>query len=102
MFTRASESYVVHRFKTDVRMLPQFGPLEALSADTPGQARNGGERNADVQHARGERMRKPPVTRSLRTSGGEGLRQRGPSPEPLTQKRFRPALNGGASTQEIR
>jgi hypothetical protein len=46
--------YVESRFKTDVRMLPQFGPLEVATADTLGKARNGSQPNAGSQHSRGE------------------------------------------------
>jgi hypothetical protein len=45
---------VVNRLKTDVRMLPQFVPLEAREADTPGKARNDLGHIAGLQLSRGE------------------------------------------------
>ncbi len=43
-----------HTFKTDPGMLPQFQALEGSPADTPGQARNGVNPDADVQDVRAE------------------------------------------------
>ena len=43
-----------HALKTDPGMLPQFQTLEDSLADTPGQARNGANRNAGGQDVRGE------------------------------------------------
>jgi hypothetical protein len=34
-FRTKARNYVAGRFKTDVRMLPQFGPLEGEAADKP-------------------------------------------------------------------
>ena len=48
------QSALHHTFKTHPGVLPPRQALEGSSADTPGQARNGANRNAGVQDVRGE------------------------------------------------
>ena len=48
------QSTLNHTLKTNPGMLPQSRALEDSSADTPGQARNGADRDAGGQVVRGE------------------------------------------------
>jgi hypothetical protein len=60
----------VDRLKTDVGMLPQFVPLEAREADTPGKARNGLGHIAGFELSRGEtRPKGGHLPGSLRNGG---------------------------------
>ena len=62
------QSTLNHTLKTNPGMLPQFRALEDSSADTPGQARNGANRDAGGQVVRGET--------------GSGRRHRGSARDP--------------------
>lgn len=63
---RMFQSTLHNKFKTHPGVLPQLQALEDSSADTPGQARNGANPNAGMQHWRGETAERQ---RNRRSSG---------------------------------
>ena len=63
--------YVEYRFKIDVRMLPQSGPLEGKAADKPGGRHETGlAQTPSTQHSRGETAREGSVERPVRANLG--------------------------------
>lgn len=61
--------YVARKYKTHLGALPQLQALQAVAVVKPRVVETGyrkAQAEADVQHRRGERCRKAPVTRPVR------------------------------------
>lgn len=94
------QSTLHNKFKTHPGVLPQLQALEDSSADTPGQARNGANPNAGMQHWRGETAERQRYQRSQRRSACGASRvfvldKRGKPMNPCKSVRARILLDRG-------